>query len=54
MYEKPMIVNEEQEKNSGCNCLPNYHCGCYDQMTSQERYCQSIGAWYCWCKPGHC
>lgn len=54
MYEKPMIVTEEQNEKSNCNCSPSYNCGCYGQMTSDEKYCLAIGAWYCWCKPGHC
>lgn len=51
MYEKPSILSEEQRMDPKYVCgVPG--CSCESVMNDNEKYCHSIGAYYCWCKEG--
>ncbi|BDC03347.1 TPA: hypothetical protein ACF2DS_002859 [Clostridium perfringens] len=52
MYEKPIILTEQQEKDSKKYVCGTPGCSCEPVMNSDERYCHFIGAYYCWCKEG--
>lgn len=47
MYQKP-IISSESERHPNLPCGPS-GCICESNMSSNEKHCHFIGAYYCWC-----